>query len=142
MKLERIRATTQNQNARAVRVILGALFVMTGAMKLFVPMLADTFIGQLAAANLPLQEWSRWSVPVIEIAVGGALLRGYYTRLSALVVLGLMVVAAYVHLAVEDPSLFPLQPSAPIIPAVVMALALYILVRGGGTGSLDLRATT
>ena len=51
-----------------------------------------------------------------------------------------MVVATYVHLVVTDPSLFPLQPTEPIIPAVVMILSIYILVKGGGSGSLDLRA--
>jgi hypothetical protein len=52
-----------------------------------------------------------------------------------------MVVATYVHVVVDDPTLFPLQPAEPIIPAGVMILTAYILVKGGGSGSLDLKAT-
>ncbi len=52
-----------------------------------------------------------------------------------------MIVGTYVHLVVDDPSLFPLQPEQPIIPAVVMILSVYLLLRGGGSGSWDLRAS-
>jgi hypothetical protein len=50
-----------------------------------------------------------------------------------------MIVATYVHVVVDDPSVFPLQPEEPIIPAVVMILAAYLLLRGGGAGSWDLK---
>ena len=58
-----------------------------------------------------------------------------------MVVMGVMLVATYVHLAVDDPSLFPLQPSEPIIPLVVIAMSVYVLLRGAGAWSLDLKAT-
>jgi hypothetical protein len=48
-----------------------------------------------------------------------------------------MVVATYVHLAVEDPSLFPLQPVEPIGPLVLLAMAFYGLWKGGDTWSID-----
>jgi len=51
-----------------------------------------------------------------------------------------MVVATYVHVVVDDPSLFPLQPSAPVIPLVIIAMCAYLLWRGAGAWSLDLRA--
>jgi hypothetical protein len=57
-----------------------------------------------------------------------------------MVVIGIMAVAAYVHVVVDDPALFPLQPSNPIIPLVVIAMCVYILWRGGGSGSKDLTA--
>ncbi len=72
--------------------------------------------------------------------MGVALLIGFYTRIATLLVLNIMVVATYVHIVVTDPALFPLQPAEPIIPAVVMLLSLYLVVKGGGSGSLDLRA--
>ena len=77
----------------------------------------------------------------IEMAIGGALLIGFHTRLATLVVFSIMIVGTYVHLVVDDPSLFPLQPEQPIIPAVVMILSVYLLLRGGGAGSADLRAS-
>ena len=114
---------------------------MTGVMKLAVPSLGAAFAGQLAAANIPLQDLNRWVVPFMEIGVGGALLIGYYTRIATLLVVSIMIVATYTHLAVNDPSLFPLQPEEPVIPVAVLVLSVYILLRGGGSGSSDLRGS-
>ena len=141
MELQRVRGTQPDRVAKGIRVVLGAIFVMTGAMKLVVPTLSVAWAGQLAAANIPLPELNRWVVPFIEMGVGVALLVGFYTRIAILLVLNIMAVATYVHFVVDDPALFPLQPAEPIIPAVVMILSVYVLVKGGGSGSLDLRAT-
>lgn len=141
MEWQRVRKTQPDGLARAIRVLLGILFVMTGAMKLVVPVLSAAWAGQLAAANIPLPELNRWVVPFIEMGVGASLLVGLYTRIAALLVLNIMVVATYVHLVVHDPALFPLQPAQPVIPAVVMVLSVYLLIKGGGSGSLDLKET-
>jgi uncharacterized membrane protein YphA (DoxX/SURF4 family) len=141
MKWKSIRSTRDDRVAAGIRIGLGVLFVMTGIMKVVVPSLGEAFAGQLAGANIPLQELNRWAVPFIEMAVGGALLVGFYTRLATFVVFNIMIVGTYVHLVVDDPSLFPLQPEQPIIPAVVMILSVYLLLRGGGAGSADLRAS-
>jgi uncharacterized membrane protein YphA (DoxX/SURF4 family) len=50
-----------------------------------------------------------------------------------------MVVATYVHVVVEDPALFPLQPVEPVGPLVLIALLLYPIFRGAGSWSVDLR---
>ena len=141
MRWKSIRSTRDDRVAASIRIGLGILFVMTGIMKVVVPSLGEAFAGQLAGANIPLQELNRWAVPFIEMAVGGALLVGFYTRLATFVVFNIMIVGTYVHLVVDDPSLFPLQPEQPIIPAVVMILSVYLLLRGGGAGSADLRAS-
>ena len=140
MTLQFIRGTRDDRVAAWIRTALGILFVMTGVMKIAVPSLGAAFAGQLAASNIPFQDLNRWVVPFVEIAVGSALLTGFYTRIATLVVLNMMFVATYVHLVADDPSLFPLQPEEPIIPAAVMILSVYVLLRGGGSGSLDLRA--
>ena len=141
MTLRMIRNTRPDRVAAGIRIGLGVLFVMTGVMKLAVPVLGTAFAGQLAAANIPLQDVQRWIVPFVEVGVGGALLVGFYTRIATILVLNVMVVATYVHLMVNDPSLFPLQPEEPIIPAVVIVSSAYTLVRGGGSKSFDLRAS-
>ena len=141
MKWKSMRSTRDDRVAASIRIGLGILFVMTGIMKVVVPSLGEAFAGRLAGANIPLQELNRWAVPFIEMAVGGALLVGFYTRLATFVVFNIMIVGTYVHLVVDDPSLFPLQPEQPIIPAVVMILSVYLLLRGGGAGSADLRAS-
>jgi uncharacterized membrane protein YphA (DoxX/SURF4 family) len=141
MSLQSIRRTRDDRVAAWIRIALGVLFVMTGVMKLVVPSLGAAFVGQLAGADIPLQELNRWLVPFIEVGVGGALLIGFYTRIATLIVFSIMIVGTYVHLVVDDPSLFPLQPEEPIIPIAVMILSIYVLLRGGGSGSSDLRAS-
>ena len=141
MTWKSIRSTRNDRAAAGIRIGLGVLFVMTGVMKVVVPSLGAAFAGQLAAANIPFQDLNRWVLPFIEMAIGGALLIGFYTRLATLVVFSIMMVGTYVHLVVDDPSLFPIQPEQPIIPAVVMVLSVYVLFRGGGSGSSDLRAS-
>ena len=39
----------------------------------------------------------------------------------------------------HEPTLFPLQPKAPIIPLILIAIGAYMLWRGAGAWSLDLR---
>ena len=116
-----------------MRLLLALIFLMTGAMKLLVPMLADAWSGQLLAADLPLYAVSRWTVPFLEIALGVRTWpSGLLVRPAVIVVTGIMVVATYVHVVVDDPSLFPLQPSAPLIPLIVIAMCAYLLWRGAG----------
>ena len=136
-----LQKTSNSKLAGAVRLTLGILFVMTGTMKLVVPVLAEAWSGQLIAAELPFYEINRWVVPFLEIALGALLLVGAYARPAAAMVIGMMVVATYVHIKVDDPTLFPLQPSEPIIPIVVIVLAAYVLWRGAGAWSLDQRAS-
>lgn len=134
LSVEAIRTTSKDRLEATIRWILGVLFVMTGVMKLAVPMLAEAFSAQLIAAEIPFYMLSRWSVPFVEIGVGVLLAMGLFVRPSAVVAIGMMIVATYVHVVVSDPTLFPLQPSEPIIPIGVIVLSLYILWKGGGPG--------
>jgi uncharacterized membrane protein YphA (DoxX/SURF4 family) len=115
------------------RIFIGALILMTGIMKFTVPMLRAAWSGQLRLARLPFYKLTFWLLPVVEIAVGTLLILGVWTRPAAAVVLLMMLGATYVHMVVDDPSVFPLQPKAPIIPVIVIGLTIFVLV--GGTGS-------
>ena len=140
MNLATLQTTTNNRPAEVIRLMLALIFLMTGPMKLLVPKLAEAWSGQLIAAGLPFYELSRWSVPFLELLLGIVLAIGIFVRPAALVVIGIMVVATYVHVVVDDPSLFPLQPDEPIVPAMVMLGSAYVLWRGGGSWSRDLKA--
>ena len=141
MNLATLRRTSDNKVAATVRLLVALLFLMTGPMKLLVPSLAEAFSGQLLAANLPFYLLTLWAVPFVDLALGIVLALGIFARPAAVGAIGLMVVATYVHLIVDDPSLFPLQPDEPIIPLAVIAMSVYVLLRGAGTWSLDLKAT-
>lgn len=108
-------------------------------MKFAVPELRAAFSGQLTAAAIPFHALNMWVVPAAEIGVGVLFLLGVLSRLASLCAIVMMGVATYVHLVVDDPALFPLQPEAPIIPAIVIALCHYVLWIGSGSWSLDLR---
>ncbi len=140
MDLARIQATTDDKLAAGIRLMLAFIFLMTGPMKLLVPQLAEAWSGQLIAAQLPFYELSRWTVPFLELFLGVVLAIGILVRPAALMVIGVMVVATYVHVVVDDPSLFPLQPDEPIIPAMVILGSAYVLWRGGGSWSRDLKS--
>jgi uncharacterized membrane protein YphA (DoxX/SURF4 family) len=70
-------------------------------------------------------------MPALEIILGGFLLAGYYTRLAALMTIPIILVAIYLHLIVINPTAFPSQPQAPVIPSVVDMMAYYLLLKGG-----------
>jgi uncharacterized membrane protein YphA (DoxX/SURF4 family) len=139
MDVQDLRRTSDDSLAGAIRMALGALFLMTGVMKLAVPTLSDAFSAQLAAAGIPLISLWMWAVPIVEIAAGLALLVGAYTRLVAILLMFVMSVAAYVHPVVDDPAAFPPGPSEPVVPLAVVVMAAYLVWRGGGSGSVDLR---
>ncbi len=108
-------------------------------MKFAVPELRSAFSGQLTAAGIPFHSLNMWVVPAAEIGIGVLFILGFLSRLASLFAIGTMVVASYVHLVVDDPALFPLQPDQPIIPAITIALCLYLIGIGSGSWSLDLR---
>ncbi len=137
--LHDIRRTSDNRIVGGIRILLAIVFLMSGAMKLLVPFLADAWSGQLLAANLPLYSVTVWTVPILELLLGITLAFGGFTRPAVLVVVGIMIIATYVHIVVDDPSLFPLQPSEPIIPLVVIVLSGYLFWKGAGAWSLDLK---
>jgi len=70
MTWQSIRRTRHDLVAATIRIGFGILFVMTGGIKLVVPTLGAAFAGQLAVANIPLQDLNRWAVPLIEMAIG------------------------------------------------------------------------
>ncbi len=118
------------------RISIGALILMTGIMKFTVPMLRVAWSEQLRLAGLPFYKLTFWLLPVVELTVGVLLILGVGTRPAAVVVLLMMLGAVYVHVVVDDPSVFPLQPNAPIIPIVVIGLTVYVLLAGTGAWSI------
>jgi uncharacterized membrane protein YphA (DoxX/SURF4 family) len=131
--LSKLRQTRASNSAAAIRILLGLLFLSTGVMKFAIPDLRAAFSGQLTAAGIPFHSFNMWAVPAAEIAVGLLFILGLLSRLASLAAIVMMVVATYVHLVVDDPTLFPLQPAEPIIPTIAIALCLYLLWIGSGS---------
>ena len=134
-----LRKTSSDKLGGVLRILLGFIFFLAGILKVVVPSLGQAFSGQLVAADIPLRGIVLFAFPIVEMVLGVLLVFGFHARLSAAAAAVSMVVATYVHIEVEDPSLFPLQPVEPIGPIVLLVVALYVLWRGGGAWSIDLR---
>ncbi len=135
---DQLRKTSNDKLAGVLRLLLGFVFFMAGVLKMVVPTLGEAFAGQLVVANIPFYGLSLYMVPIVETVLGITLLFGLHARLSAVVAAVIMVVATYVHLAVDDPSLFPFQPIEPVGPLVLLVALLYVLWKGAGSWSMDL----
>jgi len=137
--MRNIRRTIPNQLLGSIRIMLGIIFVMTGTMKLTLADFGAAWSIQLIEAEIPFYVLNYWFVPFFEIFLGIILLLGYYSRIGALLVLPLMLVAIYVHLKVSNPAAFPAQPQEPYIPIVIIILVSIVIMKGGGNWSMDLR---
>jgi uncharacterized membrane protein YphA (DoxX/SURF4 family) len=137
--LTKSRQMRARNSAAAIRILLGLLFLSTGVMKFAVPGLRAAFSGQLTAVGIPFHALNMWVVPAAEIGIGVLFIAGFLSRLASLSAIVMMVVATYVHLVVNDPTLFPLQPEEPIIPAIVIAFCLYLLWIRSGSWNFELR---
>lgn len=73
------------------RLLLAAIFLISGVGKLFNP--AGT-IGYIGAVGLPLAELGYWLAVIVEIGGGLLLIAGYRTRMVALVLAAFTLFAA------------------------------------------------
>ena len=117
--------------AAAGRVLLAALFLVSGIQKLFVPAMIQ---GYIASAGLPLPSLVYAITVVIEIGAGALLLVGFRTRLMAWVLAAFTVAAAFIfHRALGDPNQF-----VHFLKNLAIAGGLlHIAALGAGTFSLD-----
>jgi uncharacterized membrane protein YphA (DoxX/SURF4 family) len=136
---DQLRKTSNNRLAGVLRLLLGFVFFMAGILKVVVPHLGEAFSGQLVAARIPFHDFNLYTFPVIEMVLGITLLFGFHARLSAIIAAVTMIVATYVHIVVVDPSLFPLQPVEPVGPLLLLVMLLYVIGKGAGAWSIDLR---
>ncbi len=90
--------------AAAGRVLLAALFLVSGIQKLFVPAMIQ---GYIASVGVPAPSLVYAITVVIEIGAGALLLVGFRTRLIAWVLAAFTVAAALIfHRALGDPNQF------------------------------------
>ncbi len=139
---DQLRQTSNDKIGGVLRFLLGFVFFMAGILKVVVPFLGQAFSGQLIAAELPLHGIVLFTFPIVEMLLGVLLAVGFHARLSAAAAAASMVVATYVHVAADDPSLFPLQPVEPVGPIVLLVMLLYVLWKGAGSWSVDLSETS
>ncbi len=139
--MKKLRQTSPNKWVGAIRTMLGIMFLMTGIMKLTFAEFGSAWSIQLIEAEIPFYTINYWLFPVFEIILGTILITGFYSRIGAVMIIPIMLVAIYVHITVSNPAAFPAQPQEPFIPIAVIIMAVIVLVKGGGNWSLDLKTT-
>jgi putative oxidoreductase len=117
--------------AAAGRVLLAALFLVSGVQKLFVPTMIQ---GYITSAGLPAPSLVYAFTVIIEIGAGALLLVGFRTRLMAWVLAAFTVVAALIfHRALGDPN----QSVHFLKNLAIAGGLLHIAGLGAGAFSLD-----
>jgi len=126
-------ASAENIAAASGRVLISAIFILSGISKIFAP--AAT-IGYIASAGLPIAPLAFTLAVVIEVGGGIALLTGFKTRWAAAALAVFSVIAALAfHSNLGDQNQF-----IHFFKNIAMAGGLLQIVAfGGGTLSLDAR---
>ena len=125
--------TTASYAATAGRVLLGTIFLLSGASKLAAP--AGT-IGYIASAGLPFPEAAYAAAVFVEVVLASALIVGYQTRwvAAAIAVFGLATAFGF-HSNLADQNQF-----IHFFKNVAIAGGLLQVVAfGGGSLSVDAR---
>jgi putative oxidoreductase len=126
---------SQDRIALAGRILLAAIFVMSGLGKVAAP--AAT-LAYMKAAGLPLAPVGLAIAALIELGGGLALVIGYRTRLAATVLAAFTIVTALVfHSALSDQNqLIHFFKNVAIAGGLLQVVAF-----GGGRFSLDARSS-
>jgi putative oxidoreductase len=117
--------------AAAGRALLGALFLVSGIQKLFVPTMIQ---GYIASVGLPFPSFVYAITVVVEVGAGALLLVGLRTRLMAWVLAAFTVAAALLfHRALGDPN----QAVHFMKNLAIAGGLLHVAAFGAGAFSLD-----
>ncbi|BBP81698.1 LysR family transcriptional regulator [Pseudomonas sp. Pc102] len=117
----------------AGRILLSAIFILSGVSKLSAPAM---MIGYIGSVGLPFPQLALAAAIAVEILGGAALIAGYRTRITAAVLAAFSVVTALMfHSALADQNQF-----IHFFKNIAMAGGLLQIVAfGAGRFSLDAR---
>ena len=132
-------ATTQTWMTLPLRLTMGLLFALHGAEKVFGirggPGLSNWMANERAATGLrPAWLWLG-AAALFELVGGILILTGFLTRLGAMLVIPIMLVAIYSNLTGDDPG--PVSLSRIGYPLVMLGASLALIIAGGGRASVD-----
>ena len=137
--LRRLIATTLTWFTLPLRLSAGLLFALHGAEKVFGirggPGLSAWMANERAATGLrPTWLWLG-AAALFELIGGILILTGFLTRLGALLVMPIMLVAIYGNLFSGEAG--PISLPRIGYPLVMLGAALALFIAGGGRASID-----
>ncbi|HEX8707247.1 MAG TPA: DoxX family protein [Pyrinomonadaceae bacterium] len=137
--LRKLIATTPNWTTLPLRLAAGLLFALHGAEKVFGirggPGLTAWMANERGASGLrPAWLWLG-AAAIFELIGGILLVLGLLTRLGALMLIPVMLVALYGTIGSADNAPVPLSRIG--YPLSMLAIAVALVIAGGGRASLD-----
>lgn len=138
MSLVRFPRTPESRSLASLRISVGLIFLAAGITKLLVPVMVAAFEEQLRLTGVPFRNYFSLWFPILEITIGYFLLIGKFTRFWSVIAIASMGFGLYMHVVIDDPAAFPLEPSFPIVPIAIIGLSAVLFVKGAGTWSKDL----
>jgi putative oxidoreductase len=130
-------ATSRTWVALPLRLALGAVFIAHGAQKVF-GMWGGPGLKAFSGGQAPLGLDPAWAwlgaAAICELLGGTLVLTGFLTRLGALLIAPVMLVAIF---GVHWPGGFFLQNKGYEYALVLLGIALALLISGGGRLSID-----
>jgi putative oxidoreductase len=132
-------ATTPTWIPLPLRLTMGLLFALHGAEKVFGirggPGLSAWMANERAATGLrPAWLWLG-AAALFELIGGLLILTGFLTRLGALLVVPIMLVAIYGSLTSNDPG--PVSLVRIGYPLIMLGASIALIIAGGGRASVD-----
>jgi putative oxidoreductase len=132
----RILATDASGWVVLIRLMVGAVFLSEGVQKVLYP--ADLGAGRFAKIGLPAPEALAPFVATFEIACGLLVLLGLFTRLAAVPLIAIMLVAiATTKVPILMTSGFWKMAHEARTDYSMLLGSLFLLILGGGAWSLD-----
>lgn len=137
----RIVSTKPNKTYLLIRLMVGVVFLFEGIQKFLYPELRGA--GQFAEIGLPFPEFLSYFVASFEVLCGAMVILGLFTRLAAIPLLVIMVVAIFttkLPIFYEEGFWFMVYVSKTDF-AMFMG-SLFLLINGAGALSADYGMTS
>lgn len=138
MTLRNILATDDQSTTIIIRLMVGVVFLSEGIQKFLFP--AEVGAGRFAKIGIPNPEFFGPFVGSFEIACGTLILLGLFTRLAALPLIVIMLVAMATTKAdifIRD-GFWEMMHGSRTDWAMLLG-SIFLLIRGGGRWSADRR---
>src|SRR5688500_11567781 len=136
MNLKRIVSTDTAATTLLIRLMVGAVFLSEGIQKFLFP--DELGAGRFAKIGLPAAEFLGAFVGSFEIVCGALILLGLFTRLAAIPLIIIMLVAMATTKAavLSDEGFWSMLHGSRTDWAMFLG-SIFLLIKGGGRWSID-----
>jgi putative oxidoreductase len=134
--LNRIMQTDTSRTTILIRLVVGAVFLSEGIQKFLFPVLRGA--GRFEKIGLPAPEFLGSFVGAFEILCGALILIGFLTRLAAIPLIIIMLVAIFTTKAevFADKGFWEMMHGSRTDWSMLLG-SIFLLIKGGGYWSLD-----